>query len=98
MQLAQAVLVPLLVDKDNVGPSGLKAITGMMTMRPTPDFDVSLSPAEQSDIAAHNPCCRRMLKCSIERTLAPHSIQMTLDVASRHMAELHVSGMCGLSV
>ena len=41
MQLAQAVLVPLLVDKDNVGPSGLKAITGMMTMRPTPDFDVS---------------------------------------------------------
>lgn len=41
MQLAQAVLVPLLVDKDNVGPSGLKAITGMMTMRPTPDFNAS---------------------------------------------------------
>jgi hypothetical protein len=35
------VLVPLLVDKDNVGPSGLKAITGMMTMRPTPDFNAS---------------------------------------------------------
>ena len=44
MQLAQAVLVPLLVDKDNVGPSGLKAITNMMTMRPTPDFNVSPSP------------------------------------------------------
>lgn len=41
VQLAQAVLVPLLVDKDNVGPSGLKAITNMMTMRPTPDFNVS---------------------------------------------------------
>ena len=62
MQLAQAVLVPLLVDKDNVGPSGLKAITGMMTMRPTPDFDVSLSPAEQSGVTAHILCWR---KCSI---------------------------------
>ena len=62
MQLAQAVLVPLLVDKDNVGPSGLKAITGMMTMRPTPDFDVSLSPAEQSEFTAHILCWR---KCSI---------------------------------
>ena len=30
MQVAQAVLVPLLVDKDNVGPAGLKAIQSMM--------------------------------------------------------------------
>jgi len=39
-QVAQAVLMPLLVDKDNVGPSGLKAIQSMMVMRPTPDFQV----------------------------------------------------------
>ena len=48
LQLAQAVLVPLLVDKDNVGPSGLKAITNMMTMRPTPDFNVSPSLSTKS--------------------------------------------------
>ena len=54
MQLAQAVLVPLLVDKDNVGPSGLKAITGMMTMRPTPDFDVSFLSTETYESAPHS--------------------------------------------
>ncbi|BDA40991.1 probable acyltransferase-like protein At1g54570, chloroplastic [Coccomyxa sp. Obi] len=37
-QAAQAVLVPLLVDKDNVGPTGMKAIQSMMVMEPTPDF------------------------------------------------------------
>ena len=42
------MLVPLLVDKDNVGPSGLKAITNMMTMRPTPDFNVSPPPSSEN--------------------------------------------------
>lgn len=40
LQAAQAVLVPLLVDKDNVGPTGMKAIQSMMVMEPTPDFQV----------------------------------------------------------
>lgn len=44
-QVAQAVLVPLLVDKDNVGPTGVKAIQSMMVMQPTPDFQVDLSAA-----------------------------------------------------
>ncbi|EIE26428.1 alpha/beta-hydrolase [Coccomyxa subellipsoidea C-169] len=39
-QVAQAVLVPLLVDKDNVGPTGVKAIQSMMVMQPTPDFQL----------------------------------------------------------
>ncbi len=30
--------MPLLVDKEAVGPSGLRAIQSMMVMRPTPDF------------------------------------------------------------
>ena len=36
--MAQAVLVPLLVDKEAVGPSGVRAIQSMMVMAPTPDF------------------------------------------------------------
>ena len=64
MQLAQAVLVPLLVDKDNVGPSGLKAITGMMTMRPTPDFDVSSSPAQSLNL----PCSSNPTHCPTQLT------------------------------
>ena len=42
-QVAQAVLVPLLVDKDNVGPTGVKAIQSMMVMQPTPDFQVGVT-------------------------------------------------------
>ncbi len=64
MQLAQAVLVPLLVDKDNVGPSGLKAITGMMTMRPTPDFDVSAPLRNNSDLP-------RTIRAHVECLIAP---------------------------
>lgn len=39
------MLVPLLVDKDNVGPTGMKAIHSMMVMEPTPDFQVASSAA-----------------------------------------------------
>lgn len=38
VQVAQAVLVPLLVDKDKVGPSSLRAIKSMMVMQPPPSF------------------------------------------------------------
>ena len=37
--------MPLLVDKDNVGPTGMKAIQSMMVMDPTPDFQVAPSAA-----------------------------------------------------
>lgn len=37
------MLVPFLVDKDNVGQSGMKAIQSMMVMRPAPDFQVGTS-------------------------------------------------------
>ena len=59
VQLAQAVLVPLLVDKDNVGPSGMKAITNMMTMRPTPDFNVIHLPfaPPMKDCSSPDSCC-----------------------------------------
>lgn len=57
-QLAQAVLVPLLVDKDNVGPSGLKAITGMMTMRPTPDFNAVTGFMDQEQSARERSTAR----------------------------------------
>lgn len=40
VQVAQAVLVPLLVDKDKVGPSSLRAIKSMMVMQPPPSFQV----------------------------------------------------------
>lgn len=41
LQVAQAVLVPLLVNKDKVGPSSLRAIKSMMVMQPPPSFTVS---------------------------------------------------------
>ena len=40
VQVAQAVLVPLLVDKEKVGPSSLRAIKSMMVMQPPPTFTV----------------------------------------------------------
>ena len=40
VQMAQAVLVPLLVDKEKVGPSALSAIKSMMVMQPPPSFKV----------------------------------------------------------
>ena len=40
MQVAQAVLVPLLVNKEKIGPSSLKAIKSMMVMEPPLDFQV----------------------------------------------------------
>lgn len=43
VQVAQAVLVPLLVDKDKVGPSSLRAIKSMMVMQPPPSFQVRCS-------------------------------------------------------
>ena len=43
-QVAQAVLVPLLVDKEKVGPSALRAIKAMMVMQPPPSFKVRHQP------------------------------------------------------
>lgn len=40
-QVAQAVLVPLLVNKEKIGPSSLKAIKSMMVMDPPLDFKVT---------------------------------------------------------
>ena len=42
VQVAQAVLVPFLVDKTNVGGSGLVSIKKMMLMQPAPDFQARL--------------------------------------------------------
>ena len=53
VQVAQAVLVPLLVDKDNVGPTGVKAIQSMMVMQPTPDFQVRLLAASLHPVSRH---------------------------------------------
>lgn len=40
-QVAQAVLVPLLVNKEKIGPSSLAAIKSMMVMDPPLNFEVT---------------------------------------------------------
>lgn len=42
VQIAQAVLVPLLVNKEKIGPSSLKAIKSMMVMEPPLNFEVCI--------------------------------------------------------
>ena len=42
-QVCQAVLVPLLVNKEKIGPSSLKAIKSMMLMEPPLNFKVTLA-------------------------------------------------------
>ena len=42
--LAQAVLVPFLVDKDQIGSPGMAAIRRMMVMDPPPAFQVDPKP------------------------------------------------------
>ncbi|KAL0028357.1 hypothetical protein WJX77_001655 [Trebouxia sp. C0004] len=49
-QMAQAVLVPLLVSKEKVGPSSLRAIRSMMVMQPPPSFTV-----EQGQVDVEEP-------------------------------------------
>ncbi|KAL0055979.1 hypothetical protein WJX82_006321 [Trebouxia sp. C0006] len=49
-QMAQAVLVPLLVCKEKVGPSSLRAIRSMMVMQPPPSFTV-----EQGQLGVEEP-------------------------------------------
>ncbi|KAA6424328.1 MAG: alpha beta hydrolase [Trebouxia sp. A1-2] len=49
-QMAQAVLVPLLVCKEKVGPSSLRAIRSMMVMQPPPSFTV-----EQGQLGIEEP-------------------------------------------
>jgi len=46
--MAQAVLVPLLVCKEKVGPSSLRAIRSMMVMQPPPSFTVCSLPLSLS--------------------------------------------------
>ncbi len=48
VQMAQAVLVPLLVCKEKVGPSSLRAIRSMMVMQPPPSFTVCSLPLSLS--------------------------------------------------
>lgn len=40
VQVAQAVLIPLLVDKMKVGPAGQRSIKNMMMMMPPTSFQV----------------------------------------------------------
>ena len=54
VQIAQAVLVPLLVSKEKVGPSSLTAIKAMMVMQPPPNFTVCTPTLHSSATAP--PC------------------------------------------
>lgn len=50
------MLVPLLVDKDKVGPSSLRAIKSMMVMQPPPTFQVNALSSFKSPMAAKCDC------------------------------------------
>ena len=57
VQVAQAVLVPLLVDKEKVGPSSLRAIKSMMVMQPPPSFQVTPLPLLVHTCCSCSSCC-----------------------------------------
>ena len=58
VQIAQAVLVPLLVNKEKIGPSSLTAIKSMMVMEPPLNFEVcTLLLSVMSISFTTTPCC-----------------------------------------
>ena len=54
--LAQTVLVPFLVDKDNIGAPGMAAIRRMMVMDPPPAFLVGVLPSHACSLQAIPTC------------------------------------------
>ncbi len=67
---AQAVLLPLLVDINRVGPDGADAVRRMIFMQPTPDFDrYDVGPAAVSLVGCNGSgpaaCLAWMLRSSI---------------------------------